>query len=92
MPEKLPPMGGFSQGSDFWDRALVQFEQQQNRVVGGDTTPANQRGANLLAALNGAAQIEEVRPGSGAGARILGLHQRQISELRARVGRVEATK
>lgn len=49
-------------------------------------------GVNMLAALSHAAQAEEARPGGGGGGRILGLHQRAISELQTRVSRIEATK
>lgn len=48
-------------------------------------------GANLLHAMNAAAQAEERRPGSG-GAKLLALFDRRITGLENRVGRVEATK
>ena len=80
------------------DNAQRRYLASQNSipVYGGDETHtdagAANNTANLPSALNGAAQAEEMRPGSGAAARILGLHQRLISELQDRVSRVEATK
>ena len=79
------------------DNAQRRYLASQNSipVYGGDETHtdagAANNTANLLSALNGAAQAEEMRPSVG-GAKLLALFDRRITGLENRVGRVEATK
>ena len=95
----MPSSSGPSPADEFNDRWNYQNPAWpwtgDNQTLDSTTEMAGKKqtgGANLLAALSGAAQAEEVRPGSGGAARILGMHQRFISELQARVSRIEATK